>query len=398
MTAVGTVIAVPSGTISTIEPDRVMPSSAIVSYRAERYDGADAVLAAMDAAGPLTASGAFQSRGWLQSLYETLAQDLGAKPVGIAVHDAATGALAYLLPLVETRRGRLRVLSFPLLGVSDYGGPILGPKSPLEPAAIEQAWRTMVPRLGGADLLQLQNMPTTLDGRANPLARHKRVAPARHRANSLVVEDTVEALLRARGKKYRKEAERCFRLLAERGPPEFRRAETDDDIAKAYAVLQEQQASRRREAGGGYVLDHPEYARFYESILRDGLSNGFASIFTLRAGSDICAALLGITHGTSFTLLRISTAGEDWKRLSPGRLIVLETMRALTTQGIRTFDMGIGDYAFKHGFGTDAAPLWDLELPLTWAATPAVVASCAKARVRQSPRLMALAKRLQPRS
>lgn len=394
MTSLATAIVVPSSTISTNEPDRVMSSPVAGSYRAERLDGADAVLAAIDAAGPSIAVGAFQTRGWLQSLYRTLATDLGAKPVGIAVSDALTGELAYLLPLIEMRQGWLRVLSFPLLGVSDYGGPILGPKSPSDPTAVEQAWRAVVPMLGGADLIQLLNMAATIDSRVNPLVRHRRVTPARHCANSLVVEDTVEALLRVRGKKYRKEAERCFRLLAERGTPEFRRAETDDEIAKAYAVLQEQQASRRREAGGSYVLDHPEYARFYERLLRDG----FASIFTLRAGHDVCAALLGITHGTAFTLLRISTAGDDWKRMSPGRLIVLETMRALTAQGIRTFDMGIGDYAFKHGFGTDAEPLWDLQLPLTWAAMPAVAAARAKACVRQSPRLTALADRLRGRS
>ncbi len=360
------------------------------AFKAERIEGAEAVVAAIAAARPVTSGLAFQRGEWLDALLQTLAKAENATPLVVRVTDAATGDLVLILPLIATRERGLSVVAIPSLGVSDYGAPLLGPSAPQTAEAAKALMLAVKGALTGYDLLRLDNMPSEIVGRKNPLALLPGLTRARHSANRVILDDTVEALLRARGKKYRKEAERCYRLLAERGEPSFRRAKSDDEIAHAYCVLQEQQAARHAEAGGSYVLDKPAYAKFYDTVVRKGCDSGFASLFTLSAGGETGATLFGITEGDTFTLLRISTAGGDWKRLSPGRLIVLETMRTLSAQGIRRFDMGIGDYAFKHGFGIEAEPLYDLAVPLSLRAIPAARYGRLKARLRQNPRLKAL--------
>ncbi len=343
------------------------------------HTGRDDVLTALRAAGPDAVSTAFQSLPWLTALFTELLPAAAAHPVLVEIRDGR-GVLVLMLPLMATFERGLNVLRVPSFGVSDYGGPILGPAS-----ECPGVWPAVRRALAGHDLLVVENMRSAMAGRINPLIAGPGTFASDHHRNAVTVIGTVEDFLRSLGKKYRKEAERCARLLAERGEPTFMRAETDAEIARVYATLEQQQAARRRETGGDYLLKRSEYSRFYRTLLANGCGDGTAHLFTLAAGGEIGACLLGITHGGTFKLLRISTAGGDWKRISPGRLVVIETMRHFLARGIATFDMGIGNYAFKQGFGIAPEPLVTLEAALTARALPRVALN----RTRRSMRNIA---------
>jgi len=358
-------------------------------FETRLIEGADAVLDAVASASASSEFGVFQAGPWLSAVYGDLAPGHQAWPVAVEVR-TASGELALLLPLLATHEKGLDVLRVPSLWVSDYGGPLLGPAAPANDAGAAALWRAMKSALAGYDLIIVENMPHSIGERPNPLALIAAARPAEHQRNALHIEGSVEDMLRARGKKYRKEAERCARLLAERGMPTFKRAESEEEIAHGYAILQEQQALRRRATGGGYVLDQPDYMRFYETVLRQGFANGQAHLFTLGAGAEVGACLLGVTHAGVFTLLRIATAGGNWSRISPGRLIVLEAMRYFLPRGVRTFDMGIGDYPFKQGFGIQPEPLATLEAPLSRKGWPRYTLRRLRAWARGHERLRAL--------
>ncbi|MGQ0671853.1 MAG: GNAT family N-acetyltransferase [Hyphomicrobium sp.] len=364
----------------------------MTAYRATRLDTADAIIAALaefDAA-----ETPFQTPHWLRAVYDELAPAHGAGPLAVRVTEAESGRLALLLPLIVTRDGGTTIAGFPDFGVSDYGAPLLGPAAPTEASDGVRMWTAIAAALDGIDLVRLSSMPTLLGGRPNPLLAAGHEMPSRHAANRLAIETSLEDFLRSRGKKYRKEVERCYRLLDKEGAWSFRRAETPHEVARAYATLETQQGARRHAAGGEYALDKPEYSHVYERVLRDGVAEGSAHIFTLETERDTVAVLLGLTHAGAFTLLRISNGGERWHHLSPGRLVVAEAMRHFLAHGIRTFDMGIGDYAFKRGFGIEPDPLVDLVAGLTWRGKAHATLIHAKNRARQSSRLMALADRL----
>lgn len=364
------------------------------TFVAQRADGAPDVLSLIAKYQDTSTAFAFQRLAWLKPLYETLAADLEAEPLAICVTDADSGELAALLPLLVTRRKRLAVVSWASLGVSDYGAPVLGPKAPVDSRGYEALWEATKRALDGFDLWHMSNTPETIEGRPNPFALSRSRIQSHHSRNAMALPGTVEEFLASRGKKYRKEAERCTRLLIEKGTPEFRRAETPDAIAAAYATLEAQQLDRHRARGSVYRLDETAFSRFYEVALREGTPQHSAHIFTLSAGGETGAVLYGISNGTAFTLLRISTAGEAWKRLSPGRLIVLETMRYFMARGITTFDMGIGDYEFKHGFGISSEPLFEVTTALSLRGLPKLMQTRAKSKLRQHPGLVAAVKRV----
>lgn len=362
-------------------------------FIAEVFDGPDEALAALEAIqGGLLSTG-FQTLDWLTALYEDLAPSKGAMPRVVVVTERNSGQVSLVLPLLIRRKKILTTARFADLGVSDYGGPILGPAYPVKPRSIRRAWRAALRAMPDVDILRLERMPAHVGGQPNPLVTRLGTVPARHSGNRVVVPDTVEAYLRARGKKYRKEAERCYRLLEKEGTPKFYRATTPDQIARVYSVLEEQQRARHSALGSKYVLDETAYRTFYERMAIDGTDAGLSALFALEVNGEIVATLFGIAHDATFTLLRISTAGE-FGYLSPGRLIILEAMRHFIPQGVRTFDLGIGNYRFKRDFGVEEVPLFDLIVARRLAAAPHAVFHRTKARLRKSEHLRAVARRM----
>lgn len=350
----------------------------------EVFDGADDALAALEAVQGALVSTGFQTLDWLTVLYEDLAPSRHAMPRVVVVTERNSLDVALILPLLIEKERKLTVARFADLGVSDYGGPILGPALLKKRRSIRRAWRSVLRAMPDVDLIRLERMPAKIGGRRNPLLTRLGVTPARHSGNVLVIPDMVETFLHARGKKYRKEVERCYRLWGREGAPRFYRAATLEEIARVCSVLEEQQAARHRALGSGYVLDEPGYRAFYERLAIDGSDAGLASLFALEANGKIIATLFGILHDGTFTLLRIATAREAWGHLSPGRLIIVEAMKYFVAQGIRRFDFGLGDDPFKRGFGVEEVPLHDLVVARDLAVVPRAIYHWLRGRSRKN--------------
>lgn len=363
-------------------------------FVAEVFDGADEALAALDSVqGGLSSTG-FQTLNWLTVLYEELAPAHKAMPRVVVVTERNSGEVCLVLPLVIKKKRGLTVARFADLGVSDYGAPILGPAAPVKRRSIRRVWRAVRGALKDVDLIRLERMPAEISGKPNPLITTRGVTRARHTGNMLVIETTVEDFLRSRGKKYRKEVERCTRLWAQEGSPQFGRAMTPAQIARGYSMLEEHQSKRHAALGSSYILDEQPYSAFYERMVMDGSELEFSYLFTLEAGGEVVATLFGIVHDGTFTLLRIANGGPRWSHLSPGRLIVVEAMRYFVAQGVRCFDMGMGDYAFKRGFGVTETPLYDLFAARDLKAMPRAFFHRLKGRLRANPRMRAVVRQI----
>lgn len=366
-------------------------------FVAEVFDGADEALAALEVLEQGLAPTGFQTIDWLTVLYEELAPARRALPRLVVVTEAESGDLVLALPLLVVHDGLLRVAAFADLGMSDYGGPILGPQPILEPRAIRRAWRSIRAALSDVDLIRLERMPAEIGGRPNPLLSLFGSAPSLARGHRLNLEGDFGSYLRKLDKKYRKDVERSYRLWENEGAARFYRATTDDDIAHVFATSEEQQAEWHAGRGTKDILADPATRSFYERLAMDGADAGLTALFALEARGKIVATLLGLTHGGVFTLLSISTAGEAWSHLSPGRLVVFEAVRYCLARGVTRFDMGIGSDPLRHGFGTEEVPLYDLVVAQDAKALPVAVVHEITAHLRARRRLGAVIRRAIPR-
>ena len=136
------------------------------------------------------------------------------------------------------------------------------------------------------------------------------------------------------------------------------------DVDEALAVLDTtdaQQQERMQQLGLPFNLNDETCSKFYRDLVRRGLAEGYVIASALTCGREIVATVLGIRQGNGFVFLRISNAGKQWSPCSPSRLIIERTMAALHRDGVRNFDLSIGNYAFKRRFGAAPLPLTDVE-------------------------------------
>lgn len=340
----------------------------------------------------------FQSPIWLGAWYTHIAPAFGCDPLPVLVVDPASGEIAAAVPLIVRREGPLRVVEFADLGLTDYNAPVLGPAAPADGPGAAALLKAIRPILPQADLVRLLKQPLTLKGQANPLARSRTALTSPMFGNAVAIGNSAEAFLAARGRKYRKGIKRSFRAIDARGVRSFRRAATLAEAQAMFRELEAQQRERMAACKTAYVLDHPAISRFYEDVLARGHASNFASIYRLAVDGVPVAHLYGIQDAGSFLLLRIAHAGGAWTRCYPGRLIVAETIDQLRDDGIRIFDMTIGDYAFKRGFGAEPLPLADTYTPRSLRGVPAATRAHAAAAVRAHPRIAGLLRRLSGRA
>ena len=62
-------------------------------------------------------------------------------------------------------------------------------------------------------------------------------------------------------------------------------------------------------------------------------------------------------------------------------------MAALHKEGLRQFDLSIGNYAYKRRFGAERIPLTDVTVALTWRGMPFMMRDRAAQRLRRYPKL-----------
>ncbi|MBR0708830.1 GNAT family N-acetyltransferase [Bradyrhizobium liaoningense] len=330
---------------------------------------------------------AFQHGYWLGAWYEAFGD---VAPLIAVISDVATGKDLAVVPMISHVRRGIRIVEFADLGVSDNNAPILA----LDAAPMDAIGRALVEALralpDGFDLLRLKKMPAQVAGRPNPLVSLGRAGSCSVNGNLVLIGDDYEAY---RASIRRLQMPRCWRVFSRLGNARFEIA-TDAGRAHEFLdVMDLQQAERMRQLGSPFVLNDDVHARFYREVARRGVAEGYAVISALVCDKGIAATTLGVRHGATYFLLRISHTGKTWANFSPGLLVTERTMAALHALGARRFDLSVGNQDYKRRFGAEQVPLTDASVALSWRGRPFAWRDHAAQGLRRHPRLAALAAR-----
>ena len=334
---------------------------------------------------------AFQHGYWLGAWYGAFSE---FAPLVAVISDAATGKDIALVPMISHVRRGIRVVEFADLGVSDNNAPILACDATFDAADMRAIGDALVNALralpDGFDLLRLKKMPAQVGGKPNPLVSLGRLGSCSLNGNLVLTGDDY-ADYQASIK--RMQMPRCWRVF---GRHDGARFEIATDIARAHELLDVidlQQQERMQQLGSRFVLNDEVHARFYRDVARQGVAEGFAVVSALVCDEGVVATTFGVRYGATYYLLRIGHAGKRWANCSPGLLVTERTMAALHAQGVRRFDLSIGNHDYKRRFGAEPVPLTDVSVALSWRGLPFMLRDRAAQGLRRYPKLAAFATR-----
>jgi CelD/BcsL family acetyltransferase involved in cellulose biosynthesis len=334
---------------------------------------------------------AFQHGYWLAAWYEAFH---GVAPLIAMISDAATGKDIAMVPMISHTRRGIRVVEFADLGVSDNNAPILACDASFDAAGAQAIGAALVDALralpDGFDLLRLKKMPAYVGARPNPLVSLGRLGSCSLNGNLVLTGDDY-ADYQASIK--RMQMPRCWRVFSRNAGARF---EIATDVARAHQlldVMDVQQQKRMQQLGLRFVLNDETHAGFYREVARQGVADGYAVISALVCDEGTVATTLGVRYGATYVLLRIGHAGKPWANCSPGLLVTERTMAALHAQGVRRFDLSIGNRDYKRRFGAEQVALTDVSVALSWRGMPYALRDHAAQGLRRHPKLAALAAR-----
>jgi CelD/BcsL family acetyltransferase involved in cellulose biosynthesis len=334
---------------------------------------------------------AFQHGYWLDAWYKAF-HDVA--PLIAVITDAATGKDIAVVPMFSHNRRGIRVVEFADLGVSDNNAPILALDATFDAAGAQAIGAALVDALRALpdrfDVLRLKKMPSYVGARPNPLVSLGRPGSSSLNGNLVMTGDDY-AQYQASIK--RMQMPRCWRVFNRNPGARF---EIATDVARAHElldVMDAQQQERMQQLGSRFVLNDAAHAGFYRDVAAQGVAEGYAVVSALVCDEGIVATTLGVRHGATYFLLRIGHAGKRWANCSPGLLVTERTMAALHAQGVRRFDLSIGNHDYKRRFGADQVALTDASVALSWRGLPYVLRDHAAQGLRRHPKLAAFASR-----
>lgn len=237
------------------------------------------------------------------------------------------GEIVGFLPF--QRRGRLiQPIAAPL---TDYHGLLSAPGAEVDLAAVVG--------LLGARRFRFSGLVGDGDGGGSRLSSRPAMVAD--------LSDGFEAYTARRPAEFFKDKRRRGRRLAETlGPLDFT---FDADGEGVLDLIFRLKRAQMRRTGQHDIFASPwtmPFLRRLSTLASDDFGLRFA---TLRAGSRIVAAEVGLRSGSAYHLW-FPVYDPEFARYSPGALMTLETLRAAPDQGIATVDFGPAGEDYKRDF------------------------------------------------
>lgn len=336
----------------------------------------------------------YQRFDWLSGLVAAGAEPQGRIVVALVERHNVPVAL---LPLIIEDMPLYRRARFLGSEQSNSDWMMLAPGFDPDADALETIFALVAEKAGGFDLLLVQNQPASWAGRDNPLLRLPH-APGASNLYTTTIGGTPLPYVDTRiPAKHRGNLRRGRRRLEESlGPVRLVRVSDAETLEKAHAAFLEQRSVRFDEMGVDNVFATPMYRAFFRSAAEASFSAERPVIVchTLMSGEEIIATVWGATGGDHYSLYINSTTSGPASRFSLMGILIADLMDELVSAGFQTFDLGLGDFAYKKEW-TEPHAAYHGFFPLTAKGRAAAhllrQRGAIKRRIKQDPRLWTLA-------
>jgi CelD/BcsL family acetyltransferase involved in cellulose biosynthesis len=305
----------------------------------------------------------FQCADFLEIWCDTIGKARRIRPFFIGVFDNA-GQAILLLPLGIERMHGLRVLRFLDGGVCDYNAPVvLEPTRRWQRDTIQQVWQELIRALPRFDIAIFDKMPADVCGVPNPFVflGSKPFSESGHLTNITGSWDEYVATKLP----YRRKSGQQRRKLAKVGPVLFRVAETSAERQHIVQAMMRQKSRRCIETGQSDELGLPGYRQYYITMTERFIWPGPLLVAALKVGDDIVSTSWSLILDRRFLWLVTTFEGDEWRRFSPGRILLEHLLEWCFANRITIFDSGIGDEGYKLEYSDQEIALYQSHIPVT---------------------------------
>ncbi len=344
----------------------------------------------------------YQSFDWIDCWIDAATGPQRIRPAIVSLrHDDRVVAI---LPLGVERVGPVRIARF--LG-GEHANIRMGLLDPafaafLTPETTAEILRCVAEALGGVDLLDLDAQPVRWAGAVNPLAAHPEARPAKCDVGMMQLGPDFAAVLAAhRGAKKAKKRRWQANTLAPVGGSVLRRAASRDEALAILETYFEQKAAWFREQGITDSFAEPGVADFFRALVERRWDGGETSLIELDAlefDGGIRAILGSGTASGRLSGYFMSVSNDDWRRVSPGELMLYEVISASCARGLTSLDLGRGDERYKASWLEEIERHVRVIVPVTLAGHAVSGLMRATDRIestiRDNPKLWQLAKKI----
>jgi CelD/BcsL family acetyltransferase involved in cellulose biosynthesis len=300
----------------------------------------------------------FQHPLWLDRLYATLAPQLGAEPLVIAVRTKSDGRLGMILPLLRHRRALMSVVEFADLGVSDYAAPVCNNETLELILRDEVACAEIRSALKPYDLLRFQKIRGDTHGLKRLLAVPS-VSSMNMSAHVVALQlSHSEWRAQSISPSYRKELDKKRRQLHRKGQVLFECSSDPNAISSTLESMRQYRLPRFQHTGDRDLLQQPLYFDFYQDIAVCGAARGVARTYKLSMEGRTIAGVMGLAHQGHFLVLLGGFDHASFKNQSIGALMFEEIARDCIERGDTVLDFTIGDEPYKQLFGAQPVEMW----------------------------------------
>lgn len=348
-------------------------------YLVAREDDFDFLAPAYRALHERSTATLFQDPVWLDRLYRTLAGARRARPVVVTVRLVEPGREARLvgvLPLVRRRRHGVRRLEFADLGVCDAVAPVLDREHAAALLSDVTVRRDVRTALGRFDLLQVERLAgsgaelATLVG-ASGTRRHSYDSHAITLPSTPsgwpdeVLDPSMVRHLERKRRRLRPKGGAALRLVTDVGEV--------DALMELMRTFRRDRFSDRRAVD---LVQDPDCFEFYRRAAHDGIVRGGpAQLAVLDVGGEPAAVALDLVDADRHVFLLVGYDVARLRNYSLGLLIVDELIRAAIADGLRTFDLTVGNEGYKSDFGARPTPMHAVRVTATARGRAAAAAS-----------------------
>ncbi|HEY1941809.1 MAG TPA: GNAT family N-acetyltransferase [Roseiarcus sp.] len=347
------------------------------------------------------AASPYQSFDFARIWAETVGAERRLTPLIIVARDE-DGSPTALLPLARLPGGPLRLAV--LLGGKDanFGMGLFRPdldwSHEAVKALLDAGARAAAPRL---DAFLFANQPWEWQGAPNPMAGIRgQPSPSFAYKSALPAEFSAWRDAHA-SKDAQKKQRKKIKRLETLGPLVHRRAAEAAEADRILRAFEAQKSARMRSLGVADDYGTTAARECLAQLARCGLDEGAPrlELHALTVGERIVATFGALSAGDRLSGLFLSfDADPEIARSSPGELIVHAAVEDAIARGFRTLDLGVGEARYKSEACEAREELFDSAHAVTPLGAAAAFAYLAKQRikrrVKQSPRLLALSRRL----